>query len=127
MARYNDSQWRASMKLKFDYNNMMSEYLGEEHGIARSDLEWHVPKARIAHKYFKEHRGTGMMGWTELPYNQSEVVKDIKETARMIRKNFKYFVVLGIGGSALGGMAVCEALLKPYWNMLTPEQREGML
>jgi glucose-6-phosphate isomerase len=33
--------------------------------------------------------------------------------------------VLGIGGSALGGLAITEALLKPYWNFLTPEQRDN--
>ena len=39
---------------------------------------------------------------------------------------FENILVLGIGGSALGGMAVCEALLKPYWNLLTPEQRNKL-
>lgn len=55
-------------------------------------------------------RGTGMMGWTELPYNQNEIVEDILVTARDIKKKFDNFVVLGIGGSALGPMAVFQAL-----------------
>ena len=41
------------------------------------------------------------MGWTELPYNQKEIVEDILKTAKDVRKNFDNFVVLGIGGSAL--------------------------
>jgi len=40
------------------------------------------------------------MGWTELPYNQKEIVADILATARNVRRKFQYFVVLGIGGSA---------------------------
>lgn len=47
-----------------------------------------------------------MMGWTELPYNQTEVVADILQTAQQVRSEYKYFVVLGIGGSALGPIAV---------------------
>ena len=44
---------------------------------------------------------------------------------RICRSCKKYILVLGIGGSALGGIAVTEALLKPYWNLLTPEQRDN--
>ena len=44
----------------------------------------------------------------------------------MVRGRFENILVLGIGGSALGGIAVTEALLKPYWNLLSEEQREGM-
>lgn len=123
MARCNDAQWKNSMKLRFDYNNMMSDYLGAEQGFTREELEYQIPNARIAHKYFKEHRGNGMMGWTELPYNQNEVVKDIRETAKYIRKNFKYFVVLGIGGSALGPIAVFQALNHLRHNDLPQRKR----
>ena len=35
-------------------------------------------------------------------------------------------MVLGIGGSALGGMALSEALLPPYWNLLSEEDRNGL-
>lgn len=37
----------------------------------------------------KENRGKDelFMGWTELPYNQKEIVADILETAKNVRKN----------------------------------------
>ena len=38
-----------------------------------------------------------MMGWTDLPYNQKEIVADILQTAKDIKKKFDNFVVLGIG------------------------------
>ena len=44
----------------------------------------------------------------------------------MVVGRFDNILVLGIGGSALGGLAVTEALLKPYWNLLSPEQRNGL-
>ncbi|CDC18038.1 glucose-6-phosphate isomerase [Clostridium sp. CAG:306] len=57
---------------------------------------------------------------------QEETVWLVKEYAAMTEGMFENILVLGIGGSALGGMAVCEALLKPYWNLLTPEQRNKL-
>ena len=62
--------------------------------------------------------------WMNLGYNE-ETVWYVKEFASMVRNRFDNILVLGIGGSALGGMAVTEALLKPYWNLLSKEQREN--
>ena len=62
--------------------------------------------------------------WMNLGYNE-ETVWYVKEFASMVKGRFDNVVVLGLGGSALGGLAVTEALLKPYWNLLTKEQREG--
>lgn len=63
--------------------------------------------------------------WMNLGYSE-ETVWYVKEYASMVQGRFENILVLGIGGSALGGLAVTEALLKPYWNLLTDEQREGL-
>ena len=63
--------------------------------------------------------------WMNLGYNE-ETLWYVKEYASMVQGRFDNILVLGIGGSALGGMAMAEALLKPYWNLLTPEQRNGL-
>ena len=110
--------------LKFDYNNMMAEYVGSKEGFTQADITAVSPAAAKAFKEVQEGRGKGMMGWTELPYNQGEIVADIKETAAKIRKNFEYFVVLGIGGSALGPMAVFQALCHLHHNDL-PRKKRG--
>lgn len=62
--------------------------------------------------------------WMNLGYSE-ETVWYVKEYASMVQGRFENILVLGIGGSALGGLAVTEALLKPYWNLLTDEEREG--
>lgn len=125
MARYTSREWRNSMRMRFDYNNMMSEYIGEEQGITSAELKGYAQAARDAHSAFKAGRGKNMMGWTELPYNQGEVVTDIRATAAYIRKNFKYFVVLGIGGSALGPIAVFQALNHLHHNDLPLKVRKA--
>ena len=104
MAKLN-AQRRQELKIRFDYNNMMSDFIGEEQGFSSKDLADNKKIAEAAHKRVAENRGKGMMGWTELPYNQKEIVNDIMATAKIIRKKFDNFVVLGIGGSALGPTA----------------------
>ncbi len=63
--------------------------------------------------------------WMNLGYSE-ETVWYVKEYASMVQGRFENILVLGIGGSALGGLAVTEALLKPYWNLLSDEQRNGL-
>lgn len=112
-------------KLIFDYNNMMSEYVGEKEGITSSEFDKIAPIAKKAFDEVQNTRGTGMLGWTELPYNQTEIVTDILRTANDVRANFKNFVVLGIGGSALGPIAVQQALTHLRYNDLSDEKRNG--
>ncbi len=112
------------MQLKFDFNNMMDAYIGEQ-GISEAEIAALSQKTKEAYAYFEKNRGTGWMGWSELPYNQAEIVGDIIMTAADIRAHYKNFVVLGIGGSALGPMAVFNALCHLRYNEL-PEEKRGV-
>lgn len=109
----------------FDYNNMMVDYVGDIVGIADADIHASKNAAKKAFEYFQANRGTNMMGWSELAYNQKEVVTDIIATAKNIRKNFDTFVVLGIGGSALGPMALFQALCHLHHNELPKSKRKA--
>lgn len=113
------------LRLRFDYNNMMSEFVGEKEGFTEKELKNYSELVKTSFDTVNKNRGTGMMGWTELPYNQNEVVEEILETAKTVRKNFKYFVVLGIGGSALGPIAVFQALKHLHYNDLPDRKRGG--
>ncbi len=124
MAKLN-AQRRQELKIRFDYNNMMSDFIGEEQGFSSKDLADNKKIAEAAHKRVADNRGKGMMGWTELPYNQKEIVNDIMATAKIIRKKFDNFVVLGIGGSALGPTAVFQALCHLRHNELPARRRKA--
>ena len=121
---YKKIEWRKSMELKLDYNNMMADYVGEKEGFSANVFNDNKKIIADAYKTVAENRGTGMMGWTELPYNQKEIVDDIIETAKNIKKKFDNFVVLGIGGSALGPMAVFQALCHLRHNELPKAKRK---
>lgn len=123
---YKTKEWRNQMRVTVDYNYMMAKSLGEK-GITDSEMKEVAHKAEKAFDYVRQNRGKDelFMGWTELPYNQTEIVNDILQTAKDVRKNFKYFVVLGIGGSALGPIMVFNALKHLHYNELKASQRGG--
>ena len=123
---YKTREWRNAMRVTVDYNYMMEKSLGDK-GVTDAELRAIKGKAEQAFEYVASNRGKDelFMGWTELPYNQDEIVADILATAKQIRKKFKNFVVLGIGGSALGPIMVFNALKHLHYNELPNKKRGG--
>ncbi len=122
MSRYLDKHWQEQMRIRVDFNNMMEEMLGEQ-GISSSEIDALSEKLREAADAMEQSRGS--MKWRELPYNQNEIVADILHTAADINTWCEDFVVLGIGGSALGPLAVQQALNHLHYNDLPREKRGG--
>ena len=112
------------MRIKLDVNPMFREFTGE-HAIPRAELDSMLPELKKAHAAVEAGRGKGMQGWMDLPYNQDEILTAIENTAARVRKEFEAFVVLGIGGSALGPAAVQQALNHLHYNELPAEKRGG--
>lgn len=125
MKRFEDQKWKQDMKLTMDFNNMMSDLLGEEQGITKASIEALADEIKVATSAMVSKRTEGKMDWRDLPYNQNEIVEDIVKTASDIKDKFEAFVVLGIGGSALGPIAVQQALNHMYYNELSKEERRG--
>ena len=113
-----------SNRIRLDVNPMMAEYVGPR-GIARAELDGMIPALKQAHAAVEAGRGKGMQGWMDLPYNQDEIVAEIEKTAAKVRGEFEAFVVLGIGGSALGPAAVQAALNHLHYNELPAGKRGG--
>ena len=122
MERYKENEFCEQMKIRLDYNNMMSDYLGEK-GISETDIDTIKDEIQSAISSLDNKRSS--LKWMDLPYNQEEIVEDILSAAKEIRLNFEYFVVLGIGGSALGPIAVQQALSHMRYNELPNEKRKG--
>lgn len=112
------------MRIKLDVNPMFAEFTGE-HAIPRAALDNMLPELKKAHAAVEAGRGKGMQGWMDLPYNQDDVLTAIENTAARVRDEFEAFVVLGIGGSALGPAAVQQALNHLHYNELPAEKRGG--
>ncbi|MDR1570080.1 MAG: glucose-6-phosphate isomerase [Oscillospiraceae bacterium] len=111
--------------IRFDFNNMLDKRVGYGRGVSAEVLEALRGKAAEALSAVQAARGTGWLEWTELPYQDESILSDIKDAARDIRERCDAFVLLGIGGSALGPACVHEALHPPRANELPAEKRGG--
>ena len=114
--------------LKLNCRNVDSAVIGEENGLnLYKKFENYKQQISDIIKNLNQRKDKPgqWLQWMNLGYNE-ETVWYVKEFASMVEGRFDNILVLGIGGSALGGLAVTEALLKPYWNLLTPEQRNGL-
>jgi glucose-6-phosphate isomerase len=109
--------------LSFDYNNMMRPRLGGTQGIDPERLDALAGRFREVHAEVERQRAEQVLGFYELPY-AGEIVDQIDQFANGMGQAFENFVVLGIGGSALGTVAMRSALLNPYWNELDSEGRD---
>jgi glucose-6-phosphate isomerase len=124
MEGYQSAEFKKSMKIRLNYNNMMTRFVGEK-GISEEEITAIKDQIEAAKKAMVKKRAEGGMDWRDLPYNQNEVVRDIIDYANSVKDQFDAFVVLGIGGSALGPIAVQQAINHPLYNELPREKRGG--
>ena len=100
-------------KLTIDVNNMLAGNIGE-HGLTAAEIGAETAKLGGVIEALEQKRNS--TAWRELPFNQADIVADLKATDEAIRKNFDAFVVFGIGGSALGSKALFTAIKHLHHN-----------
>ncbi|MCL1935423.1 MAG: glucose-6-phosphate isomerase [Defluviitaleaceae bacterium] len=110
------------MKISLDYNNMTNDFI--KNGISNNDINNLNEKIKNAVNAISEKRKNGKLDFMELPYNQENVVSEIEKYAKEKINEIEAFVLLGIGGSSLGPMALQQAINSPYYNELSKEQRK---
>ena len=113
--------------IELNYRNVEQEIVGEENGLnIQEEFASYKETIRriIAELNSNKDKPGQKLQWMNLGYNE-ETIWYVKEFAAMVEDRFENVLILGLGGSALGGKAVCEALLPPYWNLLTKEQRNN--
>jgi len=111
-----------SDRLVLDYNRMLAGAT-DGRGIDHAQIEAQHVRFREVHADVQRRREQGRLAFFDLPY-EKKTVESIRAFADGIGQAFDTVVVLGIGGSALGTIALQNALLKPYWNQLDDEGRD---
>ncbi|AZR73919.1 glucose-6-phosphate isomerase [Anoxybacter fermentans] len=124
MHYYQNKEWQEKMRIRLDVNNMFAAQVGEEHGLTKERIEQLSDQLKAAHEALVKARETSKLGFMELPYNQKEVVEEILAYVEENKGKFENIVVLGIGGSALGMIALQRALNPFYYNE-SAELRQG--
>lgn len=120
--RFDDPKWAAGQAISLDYNHCMTEFVGDQ-GLGASDLEGLAPKLAAAHPELAEARRSGSLAFMELPY-QTQVLAAVRQVAKPLLEWCWDFVVLGIGGSALGTRALHQALCHPQYNRFNMARRQ---
>lgn len=112
-------------QIEFDYNNMMVSHIGKEHGLEESELAKLQESFAAVHTAIQSGSGAGSdyLGFLSLPEDVAPQIPRIQEVANQIADSSDIHLVLGIGGSYLGGRALFEALCHPYHNQLERSRR----
>ena len=112
------------MNLRLDYNNMMTEAIGSE-GLEEGVFEKNSALIGKAYKNVMDNRGKGWQEWCDLPFVKDDYLDEMISYCNGIREKAESFVVFGIGGSALGPIAVLQALMHLHHNELPAAKRKA--
>lgn len=119
--RFEDPKWVAGQAIGLDYNNCMSEFVGGQ-GLSATELEDLAPRLAAVHQELAEARQSGSLAFMDLPY-QTAALANVRQVAKPLLEWCWEFVVLGIGGSALGARALHQALCHPQYNRFNMARR----
>lgn len=108
------------MTLRLDYSNMMIS----PGGLYAALLKSAASDFAAARKGFQVLRNSGKVGFVDLPGNKT-LLDQVLRYAESARGKYSDVVILGIGGSALGPIAIRTALRPSGWNMLDDKARDG--
>jgi glucose-6-phosphate isomerase len=110
-------------QIKLYYKNVMADVIGKEHGITSVQLKALAEKTSPLISKLNKERKAGKTPYRDLPYNAG-IPRWVKKLVAEVKNGCENLIVLGIGGSALGNIAL-QTALNPYIYNLDEKQRRG--
>jgi glucose-6-phosphate isomerase len=110
-------------QIKLYYKNVMADALCSEHGITSAQLKELAKKTSPLISRLNNEREAGKTPYRDLPFN-TEIPRQVKKLVAEVKNGCENLVVLGIGGSALGNIAL-QTALNPYMSNLDDKRRRG--
>ena len=104
------------MILKLDYSNVMDTNIGDDQGFTQKDIAGLIPNGSAILNNLIEQTEKGKLGFLSLPDNL-KLVDEISDYAKVIKNRYDAYVHIGIGGSALGPIALQNSLRDSYYNL----------
>jgi glucose-6-phosphate isomerase len=101
--------------ISFQYDNATAARVGPEHGLSEEELDGEIGRTGPLCSRFAADAERGSFGFMRLPGDG----RSAEESARLARERgsrFSTFVQIGIGGSALGAIAIHTALSGRFHN-----------
>ncbi len=110
--------------LQLDYGNVLTATVGAAHGLSPAEIKRSEAEVKAVVTQLERERKTGAHRYRDLPQD-AEMRKAVHAAVRRYKGKFDNLVVLGIGGSALGNIALQTALNPAYHNLMAGTKRRG--
>ncbi len=110
------------MTLSLDFTNMMAGALPAGAGLTRT--EWEAAAVPFAAAHRAVHTREAELGFLTVPAHDALLAQSLA-VADAAEGRYDDVLLLGIGGSALGPIALRTALCPPHWNALPADVRGG--
>lgn len=102
----------AKPQIRIDYKNVTSAVIGAKDGITPGRFKSLEKKIKPLIRKINNQRKAGRTPFRDLPYKKS-ISRRVNAVVKTLRGKCDYLVVLGIGGSALGNIAL-DTALRPF-------------
>ena len=99
------------MSIRLDIRNALSATIGSE-GLSRDDVSRIFSRLETYNGFLKD----APIPFMELPFQPFQIPEMEGLKKKVLSNDISTFLLLGIGGSALGTEALCRALLHPLHN-----------
>lgn len=111
-------------RISLYWKNATAEAVGDKHGVSDKELKAIAPRIKAIHQSMAAERKAGKLRYRDLPYDD-DILSAVQKEVEHFRDRCDVLIVLGIGGSALGNIAL-QSALNPYtYNLLTDRTRQG--
>jgi glucose-6-phosphate isomerase len=114
----------ARTQLQLDSSGVTRRRVGARHGLSDSELSAAMKQATAIVRAVEKERRRGAHRYRDLPFDAA-MLRAVSAAVRKHRARTDNLVVLGIGGSALGDIALQTALNGRTYNVLDRKRRGG--
>ena len=111
-------------QIRLYWKNATAEVIGDKHGVSSKELKAIAPRIKDLTKQMADDRKAGKLRYRDLPTNE-EMVDSVHREVEFFRDRCDVLIVLGIGGSALGNIALHNALNPYTYNLMSDRTRPG--
>jgi len=114
-------------QIRLDYGKAMADTIGSKHGVTKKQLDEQLTRLPKAIDRLREDPKRRLKEDTYKKLLQDDkIAEEVKELVAELKKGpWENLIVLGIGGSALGNIAL-QTALNPYMYNLDDTQRRGL-
>lgn len=111
-------------RLTLYFKNATAEAVGKSNGVTEQELNELAPRIKALTQQMNADRKAGRLVYRDLPYRE-EMLESIEKEIEHFRDRCDVLIVLGIGGSALGNIALQSALNPGTYNLMSDRTRTG--